>query len=245
MSLESDVANLVTKSNALIDYFNTKKAGIDSAVSAAIAAIPQARKTFYVHQLDGLDTNDGTLAAPLKTIDRALLTTPYGGICIIYLLADYALTTQVLGFEGRFLEIRSYDPANQRALRPAYYTASGGQTILSGFSSIAGAAIALREVGLVLPTQIGFTPPTTINNCFVRTINAGSSPLLAMKMSFTTVTEVAGATALLIGADGSAITLGAQDTTFPSGFAGRYVRGAGAGVNPATLNNVLTNLSTL
>lgn len=245
MSLESQIADLVTAANGLITTFNTKKAGIESAVSAAIAAIPQGRKTFYVHQLDGLDTNDGALATPLKTIDKALAMTPYGGICIIFLLADYALASQVLGFEGRFLEIRSYDPANQRALRPAYYSASGGQTILSGFSSIAGAVIALREVQLVLPTQIGFTAPSGINNCFVRTINAGSSPLLAMKMSFTSVTEVAGATAFLIGADGSAITLEAQDTTFPSGFAGRYVRGAAAGVNPATLSNVLTNLSTL
>ncbi|WP_162939262.1 hypothetical protein [Pseudomonas sp. TMW 2.1634] len=79
MSLESQIADLVSAANGLITVFSAKKSSIDAAVAAAIAAVPANKKIFYVHQLNGLDTNDGSITAPLKTIDKALANTPYGG----------------------------------------------------------------------------------------------------------------------------------------------------------------------
>lgn len=243
MSLESQIADLVSATNTLIATFNTKKTGIDAAVAAAIAAVPVNKKIFYVHQLNGIDTNDGTINAPLKTIDKALANTPYGGICAILLQADYTMTANVANIEGRFLELRSDDPANRRFLRPVYYDVSG-VTQLTAFPASGGNALHLRDLKVELPSAAGLTV-TAINNCLMRAGSTTSSAVFPIKMTDTTVTDLAGATANIVSAGASAVIFECIGVTFPASFGGRYISGVPSGTAPNTLANVMSNLNGL
>lgn len=248
MSLETDVANLVTKTTALLDYFGSKKAGIEAAVSAAIAAIPTGNRTWFVNQLTGLDTNDGNTAAkPFKTIDKALASTPVGGICIAQLQADYVMSDSIT-VQGRVLFLQSdVTDTVQRKLTSGYaLSPSGLSSLLHGIFGWGGATILLRDIELVLPSAIGLNPtPSRSNNSFFRTLDLGGSPILPIKMSNCKVTDTAGATACMATISYTAVMFEVYQTTFPSEMAGRYFAGVAAGASPNTVSNVMTNLSTL
>ncbi|MFV0386223.1 hypothetical protein [Paracoccus sp. (in: a-proteobacteria)] len=51
--------------------------------------IASLQKTYYVNYATGADLNDGSAAAPFKTIQKALDMTPLGGRCTAILQADY------------------------------------------------------------------------------------------------------------------------------------------------------------
>lgn len=246
MSLESTIADLVTKTTSLLDYFGTKKAGIDAAVAAAIAAIPSGDKTYYVNQLTGADTNDGSAGSPLKTIDKALSNTPVGGLCTAFLQADYVMTDSIT-VRGRVLFVSSDTSGVLRKLTSGYaLSPSGLSNMLHGIYGFGGPSILLRDIEVVLPSATGLNPaPAGNNNCFFRTLDIGASPILPIKLSSCKVTDTAGATACLATAAYTAVTLEVYQTTFPSGMAGRYFIGVTAGANANTLANVMTNLSTL
>jgi len=72
MSLESQVAALVTASNTLTNEVTAKQAAIDASVAAAVAAVPNLSATIYVDAVAGVDTNAGDANNPVKTIDEAL-----------------------------------------------------------------------------------------------------------------------------------------------------------------------------
>ena len=153
MSLETDVANLVTKTTQLVDYFNGKKTGIDAAVAAAIAAVPINKKVYCVHPLLGLDTNDGTIDRPLKTIEKAISNTPVGGVCSIRLMADYNMAPNVISVEGVAVELRSDIIGTRRIVRPTYFKEeTAGATVISCFSANIGAQFCVRNISFELPS---------------------------------------------------------------------------------------------
>ena len=246
MSLESTIADLVTKTTSLLDYFGTKKAGIDAAVAAAIAAIPSADKTYFINQLTGSDTNDGSAGAPLKTIDKALSNTPVGGLCTAFLQADYVMADSIT-VRGRVLFVSSDTSGVFRKLTSGYaLSPSGLSNMLHGFYGFGGSNVLLRDIEVVLPSATGLNPaPAGNNNSFFRTLDIGASPMLPIKLSSCKFTDVAGATAYLCTAAYTAVMLEVYQTTFPSGMAGRYFIGVTAGTAANTLPNVMTNLSTL
>ncbi|MEE1917543.1 hypothetical protein V0R52_14165 [Pseudomonas asiatica] len=247
MSLETDVANLVTKTTALIDYFGSKKSGIEAAVAAAIAAIPSANRTWYVNQLTGLDTNDGNTAdKPFKTIEKALSSTPVGGLCTALLQADYVMSGTI-NIQGRVLFLQSDVTDTMRKLTSGYaLSPTGLSNLLHSFSGWGGSTVLLRDIEVVLPSATGLNPaPAGTNNSFFRTLDLGASPIFPVKMSNCKVTDTAGATAYMAAATYTAIMFEVYLTTFPSGMAGRYFVGVAAGTAANTVANVMTNLSTL
>lgn len=245
MSLESQIADLVSATNALLTNFNAKKASIDAAVAAAIAAVPINKKLLYVHQLNGLDTNDGSPLAPLKTIEKAIAITPVGGICSVRLLSDYALPG-IISFDGTALELRSDTIGTKRALRPTYFKDGNGGTNLAGFSFHLGSQITLRDMVLELPTAAGQVPaPTGGFNAFLKSNTTGTAPILPIKLIDCEITDASGATGALCSASASALVLAVTGVIFPAAFSGRYIAGVNAGVAANTLSNVLTNISSL
>lgn len=245
MSLESTIGDLVTKTTLLLDYFNTKKAGIDSAVAAAIAAVPATKRTFFVNQLTGLDTNDGSAAAPLKSIDKALSNTPVGGVCIASLQADYVMSVNI-GNDGRQLTLQSDVAGIKRKVTANYYPASDGtSTYLSGFSMVNGGAMMAADIQFVMPTSVGVSPaPIGFVNALFKSTSNGGSIVLSLKLSACEI-QAAAEGGYIIGAPNSAVIFESMGTSFPSGFGGRYISGVASGTAPATLSNVMTNLSSL
>lgn len=97
MSLETQVADLVTATNALVSVYQTKADEIDAEVTAAVQAIPAMSKTFYVDAINGNDANDGEQATPKKTFKAACDAVPVGGYGVIYLTAaqTFELTSDI------------------------------------------------------------------------------------------------------------------------------------------------------
>jgi hypothetical protein len=252
MSLESQIADLVTATNSLITTFNGKKASIDSAVAAAIAAAPETLRTWYVDQVSGLDTNAGTSpAAPFKTIGKALASTPAFGVATVQLLSDYT-----------FNEVTTQNAANLvlvgngvvRNLYPKYYQVLGSDgitpsTVMGGFQLVTQASnIEIRNCNLVLPTSAGVAPVPTVNRStgFVRTNGTGNvPPFLGVALSSVAVTMAADFIGSLIGATVASISLTAISSTFPSGFGGKFIGGIVSGTLPKDTSNVMSNLAAL
>lgn len=91
MSLEAQIAELVAKTNSLINVFNSRKTEIDAAVAAAVslAGSPTKQRNVYVDAVLGSDTSgDGSLAKPFKTVRRALSTVIPGSFVDVRLFAD-------------------------------------------------------------------------------------------------------------------------------------------------------------
>ena len=246
MSLESDVANLVTKTESLISYFQTRKAGIDASVAAAIAAVPANYKNFYVNPVTGVDTNEGNAAAPLKTIDKAISNTPYGGTVVIYLQADYTMPANIT-VDSRFIHFRSDVSGVKRKLNCTYFqTNDNSVTYMSGMVLFNGAQVMASDITFVFPSPAGQNPvPIGFTNSFFKTNSNAGNVLAPIKLSSCEVQAPADWQGWLVGSPNSAVIFEVLGVTFPAGFSGRYIYGATAGGNPNTMSNLLTNLTTL
>jgi hypothetical protein len=252
MSLESSISDLTTEAKNLIAYFTGKKAAIDSAVAAAIAAAPESLRTWYVDQVNGLDTNNGTSAATaFRTIGKAMASTPAFGVATIQLMSDY-----------NFNEVTTQNPANVvivgngavRNLYPKYYQvlASDGvtnQTVMGGVQLVTQASnIEFRNCNLVLPSSAGVLPAPTVNRTtgFIRTNGTGNvPPFLGVALSSIAVSAPADFIGTLIGATVASISLTAINSTFPSGFGGKFIGGIASGTLPKDTANVMSNISAL
>ena len=82
VELIDDNGNLVTKTLPNVAQFR-KRVWDDVG-----GALGQFNRTFYVDNVNGDDTNDGSKANPLKTIKKAVDSIPIGGAVYIHLLKD-------------------------------------------------------------------------------------------------------------------------------------------------------------
>lgn len=246
MSLESQIADLVTTTNGLITAFNSKKASIDSAVAAAIAAVPETAKTFYVDQVAGLDTNPGTLAAPLQTINKAIAMTPSSGSCTVQLLSDYEWGSSIAVTCG-FLAVLGYNQT--RLLKPKYFNGIDLVQYLGCFNLNAPCVgIEIRACGIAFPSKAGLVSKPTRSRItsLVRT-NSGSyvPAVVSVTLIGLTVTKADDFVGNLIGLSNSCVCLNCSSVVFPGDFAGFYISDIAAGVDPKSTPHVLTNLTSL
>jgi len=245
MSLESNIGDLVTATNALLASVNGKMASIDAAVAKAIAAVPVNKKVLYINQLTGSDTADGSFSAPLKTLEKAIAMTPTGGLLSARFLSDYAYSGHIV-VEGISLEMRSDTIGTKRALKPAYFSDADGVMSLAAVAIMLGGQVSMRDMSLQLPTVTGIaTPPAGGFNTAIKSNTTGTSPFLAVKMINCEVVDAPGATASLCSAAGMPLILAITGVSFPASFGGRYLAGVTAGVSSNTLPHVVTNLATL
>lgn len=253
MSLESQIADLVSASNALVTTFTNKKNEITAAVNAAIAAVPDGKKTWYVDQVNGLDTNAGnTSVTPFKTISKAIDSSPKNGFCSVFLINDYVFDGPI-SVNCAYLEIYGYNAVASGVapkLKPKYYSTTDGTiTGLGGFVLYGiGSNIEIRSCNIELPSVAGVVPApvTTRLNSFIKT-NSGSAlpPVIGVMLEALTVTKAADFFGALVGTAASAVSLGCSAVTFPSDMAGKYISSVPAGTDPKTLNNILTSLPSL
>lgn len=79
MSLEQNIADLVTVGRRLTDEVAGKMAGIDARVTEALRVVPEMTRTYWLDAVAGDDKAAGTAAAPLRTFAEAVKRTPVGG----------------------------------------------------------------------------------------------------------------------------------------------------------------------
>ncbi|WP_447902763.1 DUF1565 domain-containing protein [Pseudomonas serbica] len=252
MSLESQIGELVAKSDALITYFNGKKAAIETALAAAIAAVPDTSRSWYVDQVNGLDTNAGTLAAPFKTINRAIEATPKSGVCTAFVTGDYDMPAGI-GSTCSVLIVAGLATNGVRPkLKPKYITSlvDGVQnTNMTGFNQyLASNLISFRDIDIVLPSPAGVNPAP--NNAragsFLRGFSSVNVPtVFNVSLENVAVTKAADWFGNFVGLTSSSLILTLTNAVFPSDFAGRYVSNVAAGVLTKDTTHVMANIPSL
>lgn len=159
MSLEAQIAALVTAANNLTSAVNGKMTEIDAAVDAAVKAIPNMSKDYFVDAVSGVDTALGTSAAPLKTIGEAMsrtATTPYA---VIYLMAgqthEYSGPSNMMPYRlvSNKLTFAKYGSGNDPVFAPK---------VGNYFSSYSNIHFFVMEGGTVLFKNVKLVMPNTL-----------------------------------------------------------------------------------
>ncbi|WP_155295460.1 hypothetical protein [Chromobacterium violaceum] len=246
MSVESQVANLVSTTNELINTFNKKKGEIDTAVSRAIAAAPLLERTWYIDQLKGDDKNGlGTEASPFVSIERAIEATPTGGTAQIQLLSDYTVSYHIRT-SGRNLAIRA-NGGKKRLKLAQFFNDVDQSARMGGFWFYGNSTVELYDLVIQLPD--GSNPPGRISSYYAMFFVSGGAgqPCISVRLSgcqwdLPLSGKFVGN---IFNSWAACIIFTLSNTEMPNSLAGRIISGASAGINPATLSNVLTNLNSL
>lgn len=156
-SLEQSIANLVAIGGQNLNLPQQVAAAAQNQINAVGAAYTSRLNSllvaWYVNQATGLDTNPGTLAAPLKSIERALELSPRGAMVRIYLQSDYAISAAPIAIDGRRVRIGSAD-ATRYAITPARSiddTVTPNLRRLAGFDLQNGGGVIFYGVRINIP----------------------------------------------------------------------------------------------
>ncbi|MBH3420767.1 MULTISPECIES: hypothetical protein [Pseudomonas] len=159
MSMETTITSLVAAANKLTSAINGKVAEIDASVLAAVRAIPEMSRSFYVDAVGGSDLALGTMEAPLKTIKEAMgrsNTTPY---VTIYLKAaqthEYAAPTEQTPYWSiaNKLVFMKYGTGSNPVFSPKVGEYMAGSSNIH-FLSLEGGSVYFRVVDVVMPTAL-------------------------------------------------------------------------------------------
>ncbi|MBT2784807.1 MULTISPECIES: hypothetical protein [unclassified Halomonas] len=155
MSLESQITALVNAANNLTSEVANKVKGIDAAVLAAVKAIPNLSKDFYVSP-DGSDGNAGTFESPLLTVGEAVARTPESGSCSIHLkpgaIHEFGDERQFFGVKN--ITLRTPDMLNDAKATVYFKTfisSDGGSEVL-GLRCSHSCRLSLFNVNVVTPS---------------------------------------------------------------------------------------------
>ncbi|MCA1492689.1 hypothetical protein I6F11_17350 [Ensifer sp. NBAIM29] len=258
MSLTTDIATLVSRADTLINTFEGKKAEIDTAVAAAIAAVPALAKTVFVDQVNGNDANSGALAdTPVKTFDRAFDLAGSGRTLEIQLMSDYA-----------FAQPRTFLPVNTHVRLISYGSVAGSvkrklilgvhqryDNLISGDWEVGGfycplygvSTLNLVSLEIVFPAApgTGSVVNDSYNAVLGGNLNEGP-PLVGVELDYCTLTRPSGSVGVLFGARTRFAGLFVKSTTYVTAdMAGKWVAGVAANSTPASVGWVASNLSTL
>lgn len=241
------VNDLVTRATALFDVYDQKSASIDASVQTALATLPKHIRYWTVDQVNGDDENDGTEAAPLASIDRAIELTPKAGACIVNLASDYHFST-IVTCDLNMLGIRA-DGDVKRKLTFGWVesdTAPGQIKRMAGFQPNLWANFRFEKMEFELPDDPALPFEFGHMNGIVAGPGSNHPAVTALKfMSCDFTFESAASTeATLRGNASGHSILEFASCTYPANMAGRFVKGVGGtGVDPATVpQRVITNL---
>ena len=240
-STEQLNAAILALNNAASAY-NSKKGQIDAAVNAAVAAIPQTKKTFYVNQLTGNNANSGTLAEPLATLRQAFARTPWGGQCNVILTSDYTLS-DLEDSDGINVSIVG---KNQQKLRFTWVDDPqnpANVSYLNAFRPRGLAVFRFHNLDIYLPDSPGkpITNPHLAG--IIGNVAQNLPSILVARFYQVNFFDPGDGPGSVFGNLSAFSVFSAVSTTFPATMPGKIVRGVGGvGVDPNTASRlVVTN----
>lgn len=163
MSLESSIAELVSRTNALLNEYSNEKAAIDAALAAAIGGVGLASKTVWVDPVGGNDANTGlTAAAAFLTLDRAIEATANTSVVYVNLLGDVVMQKRV-ATAARSLSLKGTDAADVSTVtRNVSFAAlasnspdAKGATFSAGIDFSSVSALRTEAVNWAIPNVAG------------------------------------------------------------------------------------------
>jgi hypothetical protein len=244
MSLESQIADLVSAANKLTATFSGKKTEIDQAVARAIAASPELSRIWYVDQIIGDDkAGKGTRAEPFSSIRKCIDSTPKCGRCEVRLLSDYEMRENVT--LGGDLYILGQDAS--RKLSTSFFKWGETESSMYGFYVRSINMLSFDTLELSFPESNLLSPPLTVAAGLLGFVRASGWNYLGISVRIRNSSIIAPSTfgGALLSAYVGAFTLMCDTTVFPDDFGGKYIFGVAAGTLPVNLSNVLTNLKKL
>lgn len=157
MAITDDLSAALASMNGAIQGLGNTQTQVDAALASLTAAYNTRISTFvqtvYVHSTTGLDTNDGTINAPVKTIGRALAMTAPGGICTAILRADYNIQ-EAIPVTNRRLLLVSDSATRWRISFGAYLSLLNATQYrnIHGFGLSRNAAVLVSGLELFMPS---------------------------------------------------------------------------------------------
>lgn len=246
MSLETEVAAFTSKATALLDYYAAFKNTAAKSIADAVAAAPAISRTFYVNQLIGDDNAAGSSTAPFKTIDRAITSTPDGGLADIVLVEDYALATIIAVGRRRVMIRGDVSTTNTRKLLLNEFAADGNTKRFGGFQVLLASSLDFADLTVSLPDSVGGMAGAP--GSFYAMIFAGGNRLpgfMQVKFYNTVFTLRGTFTGKIVGSGFPCLTLTITNSTVPAALEGSLVMGVEAGKDPNTIPWLVTNVTKL
>lgn len=229
MSLEQQIADLVSAARGLIATFEHKRAGIDAAVLAALQALPANTRTYYVSALTGNDSAAGTQQAPLKTLKQAIDRVPVGGFSDIYLASgEEHLVDSQITVANKVVIVGAYGQGAHPVLKSVPYVESG-MNLCYGISPFGGGTLTFTRVRVKTAALLDQALPSgdygfiSRSDCTTATVFMNSSDIELNGQSF-----MSGSSA------GTAMTLFLYNLQVTRNAAGSYI--ASLGVNNLRLS---------
>lgn len=161
MSLEQSIADLTQQAGGLLDLpqaiANAATSQINAIGNAYQARLATLTTTAYIDQALGSDTAAGTLAAPYKSIEKALAMTPRGGRCIAVLKGDYVISAASIAVNGIDLLIQSDSSVKRNLYFERYLITSTtpNYRAIYGFKLGGGAKLTLSGLTVNFPAVDG------------------------------------------------------------------------------------------
>lgn len=243
MSLETEIAALVAVNNKLVDYYSGKKAAIDEAVSAAVAAAPSIVRVYWVDQQLGDDANGlGTEASPFKTLQRAVDATPDGGRVQAWLSKDYVLDKHI-NLTGRRLIVAGAAGSGRKLICNEFMPEGDTQLRVGAFWLSNDSTVQLVNVTVSLPASSA----GELSAYYALVFASGSSaPILMQLRMYNCAFELRGTyRGKLFGPGSVLFVLSMIGTAVPSALNGLLIPGIAAGTLSKDVGHVITNLSSL
>lgn len=242
MSLETEIAALTAVNNKLVEAVNGKMAGINAAVSAAVAAAPEIVRSFWVDPIQGSDEGLGTAASPFKTLARCVAATPSGGRFEAWLAKDYTLDRHC-SLLGRKAVIRAEPGSGRRLILNEFLPEGDTLMRMGSFWQTDNSSLEFSNVTISFPAS----SPGDLSGYYSLTFSSGSTaPALHQLRFYNCALELRGSfRGKLFGAGTTLYLLSLTGTAIPAALAGSIIPGVAAGTDTKTLPNVITNAATL
>lgn len=244
MTLETEVSELTTTVQSLVDIYQEKAEDIDQSVQGALAAVPENKKTFYVDQANGSDTANGNTDNPLKSIGEAIERTPVGGLCVVNLLGNYH-TDKVLYVTCNLFVL---GPSVDEKPTISFGTYEGDVYIRAyGFIPMGPYAIAFRCVHIeLLDASVNVNgrtePESTL--AVVRHYSEHLHPFVNVHLSYSTIYRPANCIQKFFGPNEAVVLTTSMIEETGEPMLGHWIRDVNdeAGTDPVTLIKVLTDM---
>ena len=246
MSLDSEIAQLTGSANTLIDTFQQKEDAIGQAVNAALAAIPEGYKVYFVDQQFGSDDNDGISAeTALKSVEEAIDRTPVGGVLYLQLCSDYTMEKEVV-VNNKTLRITALNGGPENKINLSFgVKESGGEIKTNGFVSLYNGGIHLEFIRINMPDTTGLTGTEGLSSSCFGPRASGHAVQYNFKLTYSEII-VPNNTVSLLNSASSMIFVVLLAASYPAEMAGRWFRGVAAGTQVDSINNIFASgISTL
>lgn len=246
MSLETEVAAFTGKATALLDYLTTFKTNAASAIAAAVAAAPEISRTFYVNTLTGDDNALGKIDSPLKTIERAVASTPSGGVADIILAEDYTLASPISVGSRRIMIRGETESSNTRKLILNEFLNAKGTKQFGSFQFNRASSVDFGDLTISLPDTAGGL--SAAQDVYYAMMFAGGTKMpgfMPIKLYNVAFALRGNFTGKIVGPGFPSLSLTAVNCTIPAALEGYLISGVTAGKDPNTLPHLLTNITKL